>query len=364
MNPKINIQARIKRHSRILKNNLWNTLHYSSNKSRWFWLISFFVILLFPLYPSIVNFWSTQTSFYRWDIDEESILSYFDFNEWITNTDTNLIEEKDWYLDIWALVEDDNSTSNEMIIHEVKKWDTLSLISQKYWVSEDTILWANKNITKWDKSIKIGTVLSFPPVTGVIYKVKRWDTVLWIALKYDIPSKNIIAQNNIKNNYLKISQYLTIPWWKYIKKEIIKKPKYKDPTKKTYTKKTSYIAKNINSKWLYPLKWRPPYSWAWWNCTYYVASYKNVNWRWNANRWLKNSRAKGHSTGMKAIKGSIIVLWGRWYNRRYWHVWIVREVQKNHLIISDMNYKRLNQVTVRKIKRWNNPTIKGFIYIK
>ena len=363
---KVNIQARIKRHSRILKDNLGNTLHYSSKKSIWYKVVAVLILLLFPLYPAFASIWDTRTSFYRWDIDESSIISSYElWNEWDNSDVDTLFESKDSFLSVGALVEDDNSLSNEMIVYEVKKDDTLGAIAQKYDVSRDTIIWAN-NLDKKVDTLKIWTKLIFPPVTWVVYNVKKWDTISEIAKKYWVYSKEIVDQNWIKDNYLKISQKIIIPGWKYIKEEVIKKPVYTKPTyaTKTYKQKASAIVENSNSTWMYPLTWRKPFSWAWGNCTWYVASYKNVNWRWNANQWLKNARAKWHSTGMWAVNGSIIVLGWRWYNRRYGHVWIVREVHKNHLIISDMNYRRLNQVTVRKINRWNNSTIKWYIYVK
>lgn len=366
MTDKVNIQARIKRHSRILKDNLGNTLHYSSKKSVWYKVVSIIILILFPLYPTFASIGDTRTSFYRWDIDESSILEYYEiWKEWKEIDNDTLFESKDSFLSIWALVEDDKSSSNKMITYEVQKGDSLSAIAKKYSISEDTIVWAN-SLDKKVKDLEIWLKLTFPPVTWITYKVKRGDTVSGIAKKYWIYTKEIVSQNKINNNYLKISQILVIPGWEYVKEEVIKKQIYKKPVyiKKTYTKKASYIAKNSNLKWMYPLKWRRPFSGAWGNCTWYVASYKWVNWRWNANQWLRNSRAKWHSTGMNAINGSIIVLGWKGYNRRYGHVWIVREVHKNHLIVSDMNYKRLNQVTVRKINRWNNSTIKWYIYLK
>ncbi len=360
---KVNLQARIKRHSRILKDNLWNSLHNYKKKTAWYKIISIFIILIFPIYPVFSYFWTTQADFYRWDIDESSILTYYDVwnkEDWLWNY--TIFSSKDSFLSIGALVEDDKSSSNKMIEYTVIKWDTLELIARKYWVSQDTIRWANNLDSKIQK-VKEWTKLTFPPVTGVVYIVKRWDTISGIAKKYSVYTKDIVAQNNIKNNYLKISQKLVIPGWEFIKEKIKKPvPKY---IKKTYASKkpsSSYIAKSPSVKWLYPLRWRKPFSWAWWNCTHYVASYKNVIWRWNANQWFRNAKAKGVPTWWNATKGSIVVLWGRWYNRWYGHVAIVRRVGKDYLIISDMNYRRLNEVTVRKIKRfW--PHIRWYIYV-
>ena len=371
---KVNLQARIKRHSRILKDNLWNSLHNSKNKTLWFKVVSILIILIFPIYPVFSYFGTTAESFYRWDIDESSILESYDF--WddpdALPSDT-VVESKDSFLSVWALVEDDNSSSNKMIEYIVKKWDKLDSIAKKYNVSKDTIIWAN-NLDSKKNELKEWTKLIFPPVTWVVYSVKKWDTISGIARKFHVYTKDIIAQNNIKNNYLKISQKLVIPNWKplkeeekkIVKKTYEKKPYYKKSYKKitkTYNKKLikSYISRANIIKGLYPLKWRKPFSGAWWNCTYYVASYKNVKWRWNANQWLRNARAKWVPTWNYAVNWAIVVLWGRWYNRWYGHVAIVRKVEKNYLIVSDMNYRRLNQVTIRKIKRyWSH--IKWYIY--
>ncbi len=45
---------------------------------------------------------------------------------------------------------------------------------------------------------------------------------------------------------------------------------------------------------------------AWGNCTAFVAQYKNVTWRGNANQWIRNAKAKGVPTGTKPAVGAII----------------------------------------------------------
>ena len=375
MNHKVNIQARIKRHSRILKDNLWNSLSYSSKNNLWYKIVALLVLVLFPFYPAFATIWDTQTSFYRWDIDESSILQSYDLKEWedLSNIDNSFMtfESKDSFLSVDTLVEEDVPEASKLIEYEVKSWDSLDAIAKKYHISKNTIIWAN-NLASNTKELKAWTKLYFPPVDWIVYKVKRGDTISSIARKYHIYTKDIITQNNIKNSFLKVGQKIILPWAKYIKEEkkenkkvlIAKKPYYTKKTyvKKTYTKKSSYITRKVDSNWLYPLKWHKPYSWAWWNCTWYVASYKKVDWRWNANQWLRNARKKWHATWNYAIPWAIVVLWGRWYNRRYWHVAIVRKVMKNYLIVSDMNYRRLWQITIRKIKRyWSH--IRGYIYV-
>jgi surface antigen len=50
------------------------------------------------------------------------------------------------------------------------------------------------------------------------------------------------------------------------------------------------------------------------------------------------------------------------YNPRYWHVWIVMEVYSDYIIVSDMNYRRINEVTYRKVSI-SDRSINGYIYV-
>jgi surface antigen len=68
------------------------------------------------------------------------------------------------------------------------------------------------------------------------------------------------------------------------------------------------------------------------------------------------------ATGTKPANGAIISLAGRGYNPYYGHVGIVVDIDGNDLIIKDMNYRRLNEVTVRRISM-NDGAIRGYIYV-
>ncbi len=387
MNHKVNLQARIKRHSRILKDNLWNSLHHSSKKNVGIKLVAFLTVLMFPVYPAFSSYVysNNQLEFDRGEIDESTILLSYDEMTTISDWKTGF-EAKDSYLSVWASVDEDYSSSNKIIEYDVKEWDTIELIAKKYNVSVDTIFWEN-NFGEWHL-VAAGDKIKFPPVTGITYTVRPGETVSTIAQRYEIKSEDISKQNLLSNNNIHPWESIILPWAEPIEEPIIeereviakavikKKPitkktrvvksKAKKKVKKrvTYKKKKARVAKSTYTKykWRYKLKWRKPYSGAWGNCTYYVASYKNVNWRWNANQWLYRARAKGHATGRNATVWAIIVFQWRGYNPYYGHVAIVMEVHKNHLIVSDMNYRRKNQVTYRKINRWDR-SIRGYIYV-
>lgn len=82
-----------------------------------------------------------------------------------------------------ALTIESSHGRGEIVTYVVKQGDTVSSIAQKFGVSIDTVIWANdlKSVTK----IKPGDRLEIPPVTGVVHKVQRGETVHSVAKKYD-----------------------------------------------------------------------------------------------------------------------------------------------------------------------------------
>ena len=79
---------------------------------------------------------------------------------------------------------------SEIIEYTVASGDTLSGIAQKYGVSVDTIRWANN--LEGDTALKSGQVLKIPPVTGVVHKVKKGETVYSIAKYYQTDPQGIV----------------------------------------------------------------------------------------------------------------------------------------------------------------------------
>ena len=366
---KVNIKARIDRHSRWLKENitLQNRVFSVFKKNNIVYKIAtVFMLLSVPIYPMFAGIIhnNNELEFYRWYIDEDSILgSYYEDKQDVISGE--LVETSDEFLADTSILNEDRNYewTNEIRSYTVKSWDSISVIASKFWVSWDTIKvyndLRNNTLNPW-KQLKI------PATSGIPYKVKSWDSLLAIANKYKIEKGKILEYNGFNNSKkLKIGEEIFLPW----AKKIVPKTNYRIP-KKTYTKtktKTNYVWNQYtSSKWVYKLKWRKPFSGAWWNCTYYVASYKDVDWRWNANRWMANAKAEWH----KVVYGrwfapkiwSIVVLEWRWYNLRYGHVGIVMEVKKNYMIVSDMNYRRLNEITYRKVSL-SSKNITWYIYV-
>ncbi len=370
MGSKINLKARIKRHSRVLKNNFINKsikkTHHGYN------IVIFIIVFLIPVYPTFASLVHNNTvlDFYRGDIDEWSIISsYFWWDDILWEWDL-IAESKDSFISINTLLDDsrDLSWTNEIIDYEIQPWDNISKIAYKFRVSTNSIYWAN-DFSK-NHIIHPGDKIKIPPVSGLIHEVKKWETISFIAKKYDVDKEKIMTQNLLTTYWdLRTGDVLVIPW--AIKK--IEKKKVIKTYKKAYTKtnnKWYYFASKSTSKYLEPgEKWiykltrrKPQHTFYRGNCTWYVAQYKNVNWGWNAKDWLTNAKAKWVSTWNNPWVWAIIVFHWRWYNPRYGHVWIVMDVKWDYVYVSDMNYRRLWEITYRKVLK-NDRSILWYIYV-
>ncbi len=371
MNNKVNLKARINRHSRIFRENIVSKNIFMNKRTTWYNFVLFVMIFLIPIYPTLTSFahGNSAVDFYRWDIDESSILwvYYWEFTE---DESAPILELTDSFLSINTLLDSDRNLlwTNEIINYEVKHWESFWLLARKFNVSVNSILWANdfssnEILHPWD-------VIKIPPVTWVLHKVKSWDTILGIASKYDIDMDKILEQNLLSSkSILKAWDVIIVPWAVKKKKVVakidkapslhnnkIKKPKSNSTWWYSFAKSasSSYVAKS----WKYKLVWRKPkHTFYWWNCTWYVWQYKDVNWWWNAKDWIKNARKKWRKIINYPKIWSIIVFHWRWYNPRYWHVWIVMDVKWSDIIVSDMNYRRLWEITYRKVPINNSAII-------
>jgi len=362
---KINIQARIKRHSRILKDSLLDKWTKKIASDYWYKLMLFIIIFIIPIYPTIASLFQNNTvvDFYRWNVDQSWIIwSYYWGNDSIDGWPF-LETYEDSFLSINTILSDirDLSGTNDITKYTIKSWDNISSIAYKFRVSNNSIYWAN-NFTK-KHIIKPWDIITIPPVSGLIHQIKKWDTLVWLSKKYKVDIEKIAKQNLIKSwDSLIVWEILIVPWAiKKVSKKIYRTSKRYKSRSSRYTLRNS-ATPYVSTSWKFKLKWRKPYSWAWWNCTYYVASYKNINWRGNANRWLRNARAKWHKTWNTPTVWAIVAFEWRGYNPRYGHVALVMDIKWDSIIVSEMNYRRINEVTYRSVKI-NDSRITWYIYV-
>lgn len=377
MGSKINIQARIQRHSRILKESLAEWVRGKTYYDYGYNIVLFVVIFLLPIYPVLASFVHNNwvVDFYRWDIDESSIIESYTWTDGENDSNGLIVESKDSFLSISTLLNDerDVSGSNEVIEYTVQSWDSISAIALRFGVSSNSILWANDMSSK--SVLKVGKTIKVPPVSGLIHQVKSWETLSTIAKKYEIDAEKIRVQNGLwTNDPLLADTVIVIPW--AIKKIETPKPVTsnkaytKAPVKNTKTSSSKGYSfsqyaqsEDVNDSWIYELvKRKPKHTFYWWNCTWFVAQYKNVNWWWNAKDWLKNAKSAGHATGSEPSVWSIVVFNGKWYNPRYGHVGIVVDMSGNNIIVKDMNYRKINEVTTRKVPKSDRAII-WYIYV-
>jgi len=354
------------------KGNVISSILKVIDYTRGYKLILFVLLVLVPIYPSLFVFVyaNNQYEFSRDDIDESSILgSYFSNDDWYgleEDGELPMFESSDSFLSVNTILDDerDLTWTNEIVNYEVKFGDSISQIAYNFKVSNNSIYWANdfsrsQVIRPWD-------IIKIPPVSGLIHQVKKGDSIATIAKKYNVDKTKILSQNLLSlDDNLQVGEVIVVPW--AIKK--VKKPVYKNPPKQYASSKAGWYSfakwgsKYVNAWGKYQLVWRKPKAnFYWGNCTWYVAQYKNVNWQWNANAWLTNAKRKWHKTGSTPTLWSIVVFDGRWYNPRYGHVWIVTDIKWSDIIVSDMNYRKINEVTYRRVPI-NNRSIKWYIYI-
>ena len=98
----------------------------------------------------------------------------------------------------------------QIATYTVQEGDTLSFIASDYGVSISTIIWAN-NLRNTD-AIRPGMDLKIPPVTGVLHKVKKSDTVASIAKKYGVKEEEIVNFNGLPlSGNLQIDDEIVVP---------------------------------------------------------------------------------------------------------------------------------------------------------
>lgn len=95
-----------------------------------------------------------------------------------------------------------------MIIYVVHPGDSLFLIAQRYGVTVQALIKANRLISN---KLAIGQRLFIPVSAPVEYTVKSGDTLYQIANRYDTTTEAIILLNDLKSPDLSIGQKLIIP---------------------------------------------------------------------------------------------------------------------------------------------------------
>jgi surface antigen len=103
-------------------------------------------------------------------------------------------------------------------------------------------------------------------------------------------------------------------------------------------------------------------SFPWGQCTWYVASLREVPWGGNADEWFGNAGAMGYSTGSTPKPGAIVV-WGPGNGYSYYgHVaYVVAVVSPSDFYVNEANFDEIpGNIDSREVTTLND--VEGFIY--
>ncbi|WKC77831.1 peptidoglycan DD-metalloendopeptidase family protein [Borreliella turdi] len=93
--------------------------------------------------------------------------------------------------------------------HKIKPGETLSHIAARYQITSETLISFNE--IKDVRSIKPNSVIKVPNMKGIVYVVKKNDSISSIASAYNVPKVDILDSNNLDNEVLFLGQKLFIP---------------------------------------------------------------------------------------------------------------------------------------------------------
>ncbi|MFA5047977.1 MAG: peptidoglycan DD-metalloendopeptidase family protein [Patescibacteria group bacterium] len=91
----------------------------------------------------------------------------------------------------------------------VQDGDSIGRVAANFGVSVNTLLWANN--LSFSSYIRPGQKIIIPPVSGVIHRVVRGDTIAKIAQKYDADANSIRDFNQLADTGLIIGKSIIVP---------------------------------------------------------------------------------------------------------------------------------------------------------
>ena len=231
----------------------------------------------------------------------------------------------------------------------VQDGDVLGDISGRFGLRLDTVRQSN-NLVDAD-TLKIGQRLLIPPTNGVLVTVAAGDTVASLASRYHVDQVAVVAYNRIAApSALVVGSLLMLPDGTGLL-----------PAQAPQAQAVSGSGPQGGSRPSSAI----PYGRSVYNnfpfgqCTWWVASQRNIPWNGNAWEWFGQAQANGRATGHTPSVGAIMVTWE---NRFYGHVSLVEAVYGDgSWTVSEMNYQGWGIVDRRRIRPGSVPLI-GFIY--
>ena len=97
------------------------------------------------------------------------------------------------------------------LAYKVRAGDTLSRIANSFGLSATTLYWANSSNIPDPQLVKIGHILSIPPMDGLAIAVEAGATIQSIADKYGIDVQELVDANKLSDPILVPGQLLLVP---------------------------------------------------------------------------------------------------------------------------------------------------------
>jgi murein DD-endopeptidase MepM/ murein hydrolase activator NlpD len=111
-----------------------------------------------------------------------------------------------------GMAEPDIYSKPQMLLlfsHKIRPGDTISALAQTYGLNPDTLF--SLNNIKNSRLIQIDQVIRIPNQDGILYKVKREDTLASIAGKYETGIDSILMANELFSETINVGTSLFIP---------------------------------------------------------------------------------------------------------------------------------------------------------
>ncbi|MDZ7744739.1 MAG: LysM peptidoglycan-binding domain-containing protein [Candidatus Saccharibacteria bacterium] len=239
------------------------------------------------------------------------------------------------------LVTTDLKSKSDIVVHTVKRDETVSSVARKYGVTSDSIRWSNGIV---GDALQVNQDLYVPPVNGIVYEVRSGDTVDSIAERYNANKAQLIADNDAELKGLKVGENI-----------LIRGGRKPAPTP-TYSNYTFYRASYGGNGYIY----------GW--CTWHAANRRmqtgnplptNLG---NAATWFVLAQRAGLPVGDTPRAGAVI-----WHRNTaiaggLGHVGYVEKVNPDgSILVSDMNFPIWGGVTYRTISPADFGSY-GFVY--
>jgi surface antigen len=220
--------------------------------------------------------------------------------------------------------------------------DTLAGLATTFHVDAATLRWAND--VKDVSEPAVGTRLIVPPQSGALVRLPRTESPSRFAADEGLDPRVVLDYNTLADDSpLRAGTYLQVPRTvataAALDNTIVVPEAPGVPAVPSTQKATGHDDF--------------PYG----QCTYYVATRRNVTWAGNGGAWYAAARAAGRPVGHTPVVGAIAVMWGSWYG----HVAYVERVNPDgSFVVSEWNVAGWAVYDQRTLT--NSPLIIGFIY--